>query len=154
MVESSTALRSARVLLVEDNLIDQRATERALCGGLIQCELHITRDGEEALDYLYHRGEFEDLETSPRPDLILLDLNMPRIGGREVLQTIKQDEDLAMIPVIVLTTSDHEVDVVKSYELGCSSYIPKPVEIAEFIDALQQLGQYWFRLVLLPPQNR
>ncbi len=102
------------------------------------------------MDYLRRRNKFRDVIDSPRPDLILLDLNMPRMNGREVLEQLKGDRDLGRIPVVVLTTSQQEADILQSYDLGCNSYIRKPVEMDQFIDAVQQLGKYWFEVVTLP----
>jgi CheY-like chemotaxis protein len=139
------------ILLVEDDPGDQELTRRALQGDLLRTDLQIVENGEEALDYLYRRGRFAAREAAPRPDLILLDLNMPRLGGREVLAHIKHDPELGRIPVVVLTTSTQETDIVKSYDLGCNSYIHKPVDIEQFIRVIRQLENYWFELVTLPP---
>jgi len=105
------------------------------------------------LDYLRREGAFTDPDTSPRPDLILLDLNMPRIDGRQVLEQVREDPDISRIPVIALTTSDEEEDVLRSYDLGCKSFIKKPVEIDTFIDTIRELQHYWFELVTLPAES-
>lgn len=138
------------ILLAEDDPGDQELTRRALQEDVVRSDLQIVGDGEELLDYLFRRGEYEDPQSSPRPDLILLDLNMPKISGREALETLKQDADLSRIPVVVLTTSEQEADILRSYDLGCSSYITKPVDIDQFIIAVRNLGRYWFEVVTLP----
>lgn len=139
------------ILLIEDDPGDQELTRRALQNDVLRSDLRIVENGEEALDYLYRRGRFAARGAAPRPDLILLDLNMPRMGGREVLSQIKHDPELGRIPVVVLTTSIQETDIVKSYDLGCNSYIHKPVDIEQFIRVIRQLENYWFELVTLPP---
>lgn len=139
------------ILLAEDDPGDQELTRRALEEDVLRVELRIVENGEEALDYLLQRGRYADVEAAPRPDLILLDLNMPRMGGREVLAHLKKHLVLCRIPVVVLTTSIQETDIVKSYDLGCNSYIQKPVEIDQFIDVVRKLGNYWFEVVTLPP---
>ena len=142
--------KRAVILLVDDDPGDQELTRRALQNDAFKNDLRVVSDGEEALDYLLRRGQYVDPDTSPRPDLILLDLNMPKVNGREVLRDLKQHAELAVIPVVVLTTSQQEADIVRSYGLGCSSYIQKPVDIKQFIDAVRQLRNYWFEVVTLP----
>ena len=146
--------REAVILMAEDNPAEQRLAQRSLGDGLVKCDLRIVSDGEEALDYLHRRGVFADPRESPTPDLVLLDLNMPKVDGRQVLQQMKQDSDLKKTPVVILTTSQAEVDVARSYELGCNSYLTKPIDVADFIKTLQSLGEYWFKLVVLPPKER
>lgn len=136
------------VLLVEDEESDANLVRIALKQNKVFCNLHHVFDGVEALDYLRCRGE--RFALAARPDLILLDLNMPRMNGREFLQAIKSDEALRTIPVVVLTTSDVERDVVASYELGAAGYITKPVDMDQFIEAIKQLDNYWFLLARLP----
>jgi CheY-like chemotaxis protein len=138
------------ILLAEDDPGDQELTRRALQDDVVRSDLRIVGDGEELLDYLFRRGEYEDPQKSPRPDLILLDLNMPKVNGREALGELKQDAELSRIPVVVLTTSEQEADILRSYDLGCSSYIQKPVDIDQFITAVRKLGSYWFEVVTLP----
>ncbi|MEM8669060.1 MAG: response regulator [Planctomycetota bacterium] len=138
------------ILLVEDDAGDQELTRRALASGGLSVDLRIVGDGEEALEYLHRVGRYFDAIDSPRPDLILLDLNMPRMNGREFLDEIRQSPELEGIPVVVLTTSRQEVDILESYNLGCNSYIQKPIDVDQFIDAVQQLGKYWFDVVSLP----
>lgn len=141
------------ILLAEDDPGDQELTRRALNEGKIANDLHIVSDGEQALDYLYRRGKYEDPSSSPRPSLILLDLNMPIIDGRQVLSEIKSDPKLSVIPVIALTTSKQETDILKSYQHGVNSYITKPVNIDEFISVIMSLEDYWFRIVRIPKEE-
>lgn len=141
--------KSAVILLVEDDPDDQELTKRALRGSKLRNHLYIVSDGEEALDYLYRRGVYEDPKTSPRPDLILLDLNMPKLDGRAVLGEIKSDPGLCQIAVVVLTISSQEEDILRSYDLGVNSYITKPVHMDGFVKAIQELEAYWFNLVVL-----
>jgi CheY-like chemotaxis protein len=145
--------RRATILLVEDDPGDQELTRRALQQEVIRTDLRIVSDGKEALDYLRREGAFVDPVDAPRPDLILLDLNMPRIDGRQVLERVREDPRISRIPVVALTTSDEEEDVVRSYALGCKSYIKKPVEVENFISAIRELQHYWFELVTLPPED-
>lgn len=147
-----TRTRRAVILLVEDDPGDQELTRRALQEDVVKTDLHIVSDGEEALKYLLREEPYTDPEESPLPDLILLDLNMPKLDGREVLKKIKEEPHLRTIPVVVLTTSQQETDIVKSYVIGCSSYITKPVELADFMNTIRNLGTYWFELVTLPPK--
>lgn len=142
--------RTAVILLVEDDPDDQELTKRAFRSSRLRNELRIVNDGEEALDYLYRRGCFRSPETSPRPSLILLDLNMPRLDGRAVLRRLKDDPALRRIPVVILTTSSLEEDVLRSYELGVNSYVTKPDRMEGFFQAIRDLEHYWFNLVVLP----
>ena len=144
------ARRRITILLAEDDPGDQELTRRALQDDLMRADLRVVEDGEEALEYLRREGAYSDPEDSPRPDLMLLDLNMPRMNGRELLKILKDDPDLGRIPVCVLTTSEQEADILRSYDLGCNSYIQKPVEMDQFVNAVQKLGQYWFDVVTLP----
>ena len=114
--------------------------------------LFVVDDGEQALDFLYHRGEFSDADASPRPDLILLDLNMPKLDGRSVLKVVKQDPGLRSIPVVVLTTSSQEEDILRSYELGVNSFIAKPAIFDELVSMMKVIDRYWFGTVILPPK--
>ena len=142
------AFKPVQILLVEDNPDDVEITKRALAKSRVANELHVVRDGQDALDFVFHRGEFG---AAQRPDLILLDVNLPRVNGMEVLESIRTDERTSVIPVIMLTASDREEDVVKSYKLGSNTYIQKPVEFAKFLTALDVLGQYWIVIAKLPP---
>ena len=145
--------KPAVILLVEDDRGDQELTRRALQEGKIRNELHIVEDGEEALAYLFRRGKYKDPATSPRPDLLLLDLNLPRVDGREVLERIRADATLRRMAVVVLTTSRQEEDILRSYEVGCNSFITKPVGMDHFIRVIQALEEYWFQIVVLPPKT-
>lgn len=145
--------RPATILLVEDDPGDQELTRRALSDGNLLNDLRIVSDGEEALDYLHRRGKYADADSSPRPDLILLDLNLPKLDGRKVLEQINADPSLRRITVIVLTTSKQEEDILRSYDLGCRSFITKPVELDEFMKVVRHLESYWFQIVRLPPNS-
>ena len=141
---------SQPILLVEDRPEDFEATQRAfrksgLKNPLLRCE-----DGDEALDYLHRRGEYADPASSPRPGVILLDLNLPGTDGRQVLSEIKGNELLRDIPVVVLTTSADERDITACYRAGANSYIQKPVDIDGFMKAIERLNGYWFEVVILP----
>ena len=141
---------SQPILLVEDSPEDFEATQRAfrksgLKNPLVRCE-----DGEQALDYLHRRGEYADPARSPRPGVILLDLNLPGTDGRQVLNEIKHDEHLRDIPVVVLTTSADERDITACYRAGANSYVQKPVDIDGFMKAIERLNGYWFEVVILP----
>ena len=142
--------RLAVILLAEDDPGDQELTRRALEEDVLRVDLRIVSDGDEALDYLFQRGAFADKLAAPRPDLMLLDLNMPKRNGREVLQVLKASPDLCRIPVVVLTTSQQEADIISTYDLGCNSYVQKPVDLDQFIDVVRKLGNYWFEIVTLP----
>lgn len=143
-------MKKATVLLAEDNPADQQIARRALERGALRCDLRIVADGEEAMDYLLHRGRYADPRSAPRPDLILLDLNMPKLDGRQVLDQVKHSLELSSIPVVIFTTSEKEEDVNSSYQLGCNSFVRKPVDIHDFIGVLSELERYWLKLVLLP----
>ena len=150
---TATLKRPAIILLAEDDLGDQELTKRALEEGKVENELYIVKDGEEALDYLFRRGRYTDPETSPRPDLFLLDLNMPKLDGRQVLEQIRSIHELRNIRVVVLTTSRLEEDITRSYDLGVHSYITKPVDLDQFFNVVRTLEEYWFQIVVLPPKN-
>jgi two-component system, chemotaxis family, response regulator Rcp1 len=137
----------AVILLVEDNEGDARLAKEALKDGKISNELHHVKDGIEAMAFLKREGEFKD---APRPDVILLDLNMPRMDGREVLEEISKIPQLIHIPVIVLTTSQSEIDIAKSYSLNANCYISKPVDFDQFVDVVQSIEHFWFSIVSLP----
>lgn len=139
--------RPAQILLVEDSPSDVRLTEEALHEAKIANDLHVSQDGVAAMAFLRNEGEFAG---APRPDLILLDLNLPKKSGREVLAEIKQDPRLATIPVIVLTTSQEEQDVLRAYELHANSFIAKPIDLQEFIDVVRSIESYWLSIVRLP----
>jgi len=138
------------ILLVEDSPEDFEATVRALRKSGLANPIHRCEDGDEALDYLFHRGAYADPAKAPRPGVILLDLNLPGTDGREVLAEVKRDEGLKTIPVVVLTTSSDERDIARCYQEGANSYINKPVDLDGFIRAVQRLTDYWFEVVILP----
>lgn len=140
----------AVVLLAEDDDEDIYLIKRAFKEARLQPDLHVVRNGEAALRYLRKEGEFGGGGNSPRPDLILLDLKMPKLDGREALRAIKDDPDLKKVPVVVLTTSDSLSDMSYCYEQGAASYITKPPDFDAFVSTLQQLGSYWFNLVAIP----
>lgn len=135
------------ILLLEDEPSDAYLVKMALKEGKVLAHLHHVVDGRDGLDFL---NKTEKYANAPRPDLIFLDLNMPRMNGCEFLTSIKADDRYKGIPVVVLTTSDVEKDVVSSYQLGATSYITKPVDMPQFVKAIQQIGEYWFSLVRLP----
>ena len=137
------------VLLVEDDEDDVRLTQRAFEKGQITNPLYVVKDGEEAMEFLEHRGRYADRKGSPEPGIILLDLNMPRMNGREVLKQIKHNESLRHIPVVILTTSDQETDVLECYEEGANTFITKPVEFNNFLDAVLTTGKYWLSIARL-----
>ncbi len=143
--------RPAEILLVEDNDNDVELTKIGFKQAKFRVNLHHVPNGEECMAFLRKEGKYAD---APWPDLVLLDLNMPRMDGREVLQEIAVDETLNCIPVVVLTSSEADNDVLMSYRLRCSSYIVKPVGFEKFVRAVQSLGEYWFELVVLPPKPR
>ncbi len=138
------------VLLVEDDEDDVQLTQRAFEKGNILNKLYVVYDGEEALDFLHHTGKYSNPTDAPRPGIIMLDLNMPRMDGRELLKKIKNDEDLRRIPVIILTTSDQKEDILSSYNNGANSFITKPVEFEKFLEVIITLGKYWLSIVEMP----
>ncbi len=141
------------ILLVEDDDDDIRLTQRAFTKGRITNKMYIVRDGEEAMDFLEHKGKYSNSAEAPRPGIILLDLNMPKMSGREVLERIKNDEHLCTIPVIILTTSESEEDILESYQNGANTFITKPVEFGKFVDAVVTLGKYWLSIAELPQEE-
>ncbi|AGX88685.1 response regulator [Candidatus Symbiobacter mobilis] len=146
----SISAHSFVILLAEDEPADAHLVRAALIENRILATLQHVVDGRQVLEYL--RQEGAQFANAPRPDLILLDLNMPRMNGRECLAAIKQDPALRDIPVVILTTSTVERDVLVSYDLGAAGYVTKPVDISQFIDAVRNLGDYWIKLVRLPRQ--
>ena len=140
------------ILICDDDEDDRMLTQQALEDAQISNALRFVQDGEQLLDYLHQRGAFAgETGAAPRPGLILLDLNMPAMDGREALRHIKQDPTLLDIPVVVLTTSSHDEDVIRSYRLGVNSFITKPVTFSGLVDAMNVLGRYWLEIVELPP---
>ena len=142
------------LLLVEDNPDDVELTLRALRGQNVKNNVVVVRDGAEALEYLFATGSYADRDIGDLPVLMLLDLNMPRIGGLEVLRRVRADNRIKLLPVVVLTTSKEEQDVVESYRLGANSYVRKPVDFGQFSEAIRQLGLYWLVLNEPPPTVR
>jgi chemotaxis family two-component system response regulator Rcp1 len=138
------------ILLVEDNPADVLLMEEALREGKMANNLYAVNNGDEAMDFLNRRGKYRD---APRPDLIMLDLNLPRKDGREVLAEVKEDPELRKIPVVVVTTSRSEADIDKSYKLHANAYVTKPVNVRQFFDVVQQIEDFWFTIVKLPPRN-
>ena len=151
MTERNASKDRADILLVEDNPGDIRLTREAFQESQITNELHVVTDGVEALDFLHKDGEYTD---APRPDIILLDLNLPRKNGNEFLKELHEDSpDLAWIPVIILTSSKTEEDIVQSYELQANAYMTKPVDPMEFIQTIQSFKSFWLEGVRLPPSE-
>jgi CheY-like chemotaxis protein len=137
------------ILLAEDNPGDIRLTEKALEQGKIVNNLHVVNDGVEAMAYLRQEGEYADAQ---RPDLILLDLNMPRKDGQEVMAEMQEDPDLRRLPVVVLTSSEAEEDIIESYELNANAYLTKPVDFDGFLDVIESFEEFWLAVVKLPPE--
>jgi chemotaxis family two-component system response regulator Rcp1 len=142
--------RPIDILLVDDNPGDVRLTREALKDAKVLNEIHVARDGVEAMQFVHREGSFKN---APMPDLILLDLNLPRKDGREVLADIKQDPKLCHIPIVVLTTSKAEEDIVKTYNLHANAYITKPVDLNRFVEIMHTLEEFWFTIVKLPPKE-
>lgn len=145
-----TNVKPIIILMADDDEDDRLLTQEALAESRVLNELHFVEDGVELLEYLERTGKFEDKTLSPRPGLILLDLNMPRMDGREALQAIKANPNLKGIPVVILTTSKQEEDMVKGYDLGAASYITKPVTFDGLVELMKTLGKYWVEFVELP----
>jgi two-component system, response regulator len=141
------------ILLVEDNPDDELLTLMAFRDNKIMNEIIVARDGEEALDYLFGTGKFKDRDIDILPQVILLDLKLPKIDGLEVLQKIRSAPETNLLPVVILTSSKEEMDILKSYQLGANSYIRKPVDFEQFSESIRQLGLYWLVLNELPTKN-
>lgn len=142
------------ILIADDDPEDRMLVEDAFVESRLANDLRFVEDGEQLMDYLYRRGRYTDPTSSPRPGVILLDLNMPRKDGREALKEIKSDPRLRQIPVVVLTTSRTEEDIFRSYDLGVNSFITKPVTFVAMVELVKTLGKYWFEIVELPPTVR
>lgn len=142
--------KSIVILMADDDADDRLLAKDALAECRLANDLHFVENGEELLEYLQRRGKYTQLADSPRPGLILLDLNMPKKDGREALKEIKADPELRKIPVVVLTTSKADTDIGRIYELGANSFISKPVSFDSLVDVMQILGRYWFEIVELP----
>ena len=136
------------ILLVEDNPGDVRLTLEALKGGRVRNNIHVVEDGVQAMDFLHRQGNYRAV---PRPDLILLDLNLPKKDGREVLGEVKQDPDLKRIPIVILTSSAAEEDILRAYDLSANCYITKPVALDQFLRVLKSIEDFWLVIVKLPP---
>ncbi len=140
------------ILVADDDEDDRLLMQEALEESRLANDLYFVEDGEELMDFLLHQGQYTDINLSPRPSLILLDLNMPRKDGREALKEIKANPQLRKIPVVVLTTSKAEEDILRTYDLGVSSFIAKPVTFESMVEIMKLLGRYWFEIVELPSQ--
>ena len=138
------------ILIVEDNPGDARLIKEVINGNKIQCQLHLVKDGVEAMNFLNRKEEFTD---SPRPDLIFLDLNLPKKDGREVLAEIKTDDNLKQILVVVMTTSQAEEDILKAYSLHANCYVTKPLDLDQFVNVVKSIEDFWFSLVKLPTKE-
>ena len=141
--------KTVEILLAEDNPGDVMLTKKALEQGKLANNLNVVTDGVEALEYLRQEGEYAD---RPRPDLVLLDLNMPRKDGQDVLKELQADDDLCRIPVVVLTSSESEEDIARSYELNANAYLTKPVDFDGFIEIVNRMENFWFKVVKLPEE--
>ena len=148
--KSMFATRPVEILLVEDNPADVTLTTEALEDSKMLNHLHVVNDGVEAMEFLHRKGKYEN---APRPDLILLDLNLPRKNGREVLEEIRADPSLTIIPVVIMTVSKDEKDIYETYRLHANCYIQKPVKFAEFIEIVKSIETFWFSIVMLPSKK-
>ena len=141
------------ILLVEDNPDDEELAMRALKKNNIRNDIHVVRDGAAALDYLFGTGEYAGRDISDQPQVILLDLKLPKVGGLEVLQRLRSDERTRLLPVVILTSSKEEQDLIAGYSLGANSYVRKPVDFDQFVEAVRQLGLYWLVINEPPPRK-
>ncbi len=142
------------ILLVEDNPDDVELTLRALKQYHVKNQINVVRDGAEALDYLFATGAYADRDTTTMPAVVILDLKLPKVDGLEVLQRIRADERTKLVPVVILTSSNEEQDIINGYKFGANSYVRKPVDFTQFIEAAQQLGLYWLVINEPPPKIR
>jgi len=145
--------KSAVVLVVDDDPGDQELMQWVLEKSKFRYDVHTVANGEEALDYLLRRGQYEDPALSPRPDLILLDLYMPRLDGKQVLEHMRVHPELCGIPVVVISASQYQGDIEHAYRLGCNLFIAKPVDAVQFVNVIRSLEEYWFETVALPPKE-
>lgn len=152
MSTDNLQLKPITILMADDDPDDQLMAKEAFEENRMANNLKFVNDGEELMDYLHKRGEYNQ-ENAPKPGLILLDLNMPKKDGRAALQEIKNNKNLKRIPVIILTTSKSEQDVLKSYDMGVSSFITKPVGFKDLVEVTREIGKYWFGIVVLPSEN-
>ncbi|MDI1277906.1 response regulator [Methylobacter sp.] len=146
-------INSKTILLVEDNLQDEILTLRALRRANLINQIDVVRDGQQALDYLFRQGEFADREGPDLPTVVLLDIGLPRLSGLEVLERLRADTRTALLPVVILTSSDEDRDRLKSYEVGANSFVRKPVDFSEFAETVARLGLYWLATNESPPQR-
>jgi len=146
--------RIIKILIVEDNPDDIDITQRALKEARVINKFWVVRDGQEALDFLQHKGKYQDHSTSPKPGLILLDINLPKLNGIEVLKVIKQDPELKRIPVVILTVSKRDEDIFRSYDGDCNSFIQKPVNFENFLGVIKQVSLYWGLLNIISPNGQ
>ena len=144
--------RHITILCAEDDPEDRMLIEDAMEDSRLVNDLHFVEDGEQLMDYLYHRGKYTELSNVPLPGLILLDLNMPKKDGREALEEIKADPDLRRIPIVVLTTSKAEEDILRTYDMGVSGFVVKPVTLETLVSIMKTMSKYWFEIVEPPPQ--
>lgn len=149
---SNNQAKTITILMADDDPDDRMLTKEALQENRLANDLHFVEDGEELMDYLHQRGKYDNT-NAPKPGLILLDLNMPKKDGREALTEIKADPKLKRIPIIVLTTSKAEEDILKTYDLGISSFITKPVTFDDLVEVAKAIGNYWFGIVVLPDEK-
>lgn len=149
----SEKTRLIKILLVEDNPDDILIIERALKEAKIINKFYIVRDGQKALDFLQRKGQYENPEAAPKPGLILLDINLPKVNGLEVLREIKEDPNFKRIPIVMLTVSRRDEDIIRGYNCGCNSFIQKPVEFEKFVEAVKLIGLYWGLLNVDSPNN-
>lgn len=140
------------ILLVEDNPNDEELTKRAFKKNNIGNELVVVRDGAEALEFLFCTGQYTDRDPNDKPELVLMDINLPKLSGLDVLRRIRADENLRLLSVVILTSSKEDRDIIEGYKLGANSYVRKPVDFLEFADAIRQLGLYWLVLNENPPR--
>lgn len=146
-------MESQIILLVEDNSDDEELTLRAMKQQNVRNDVVVARDGAEALDYLFGTGSYVGRDVNDRPEVVLLDLKLPKVDGLEVLRRIRKDERTKILPVVILTSSKEEEDIINSYSLGANSYIQKPVDFGQFAKAIKQLGLYWMVLNVPPPKR-
>jgi CheY-like chemotaxis protein len=142
------------ILMADDDRDDCLLVKDAFIESRLVNDLRFVEDGEDLMDYLYNRSKYSDVTVAPRPGLVLLDLNMPRKDGREALMEIKADPDLRGIPIVVLTTSKQEEDILRSYDVGANSYITKPVTFKGLVEVIKSLGKYWLEIVELPHEKK
>lgn len=145
---------SSPILMVDDDKDDRMMTEKALIKNRVINPIRFLNDGEELMDYLLRRGPYANADSAPRPCFILLDLNMPRMDGRKALELVKADPDLRNIPVVILTTSSAEEDIVRSYNLGANSFITKPITFDALVSTMESLKNYWLEIVELPSEGK